>query len=242
MWFTHPDFMRMVEASWNAPVYGNPDTIFPSKLKRLKEAMKLWNQTVFGNANTRFKQAQLKFEVASRNSDEDPHDVAKLNIMKDALVAVQDVRMQQHIMLKQKSRNKWVLEGSSNTSFFHSTINIRRGSNTISELVSEDGLTINDPDQIRDHGVSYYDHAFISDEESQMLDAIPSLEEVKTAVFDLGADSAPGPDGFQGAFIDTVGTLFFRIYSRLLLFAGLLNQFLMGLILVSCFACKGKRC
>ncbi|XP_026442378.1 uncharacterized protein LOC113341879 [Papaver somniferum] len=208
----------MVEASWNAPVYVNHDIIFPFKLKRLKATMKLWNKTVFGNVNTRFKQAQLKFEVASRNSDEDPHDVAKLNVMKNALVAVQDVRMQQHIMLKKKSRNKWLLEGSSNTSYFHSTINIRRSANTISELVSEDGLTISDPDQIRDHVVSYYeakfngtdlpideklfeyDHASISVEENQMLDAIPSLEEIKTAFFDLGADSAPGPDGFSGCF------------------------------------------
>ncbi|XP_026459765.1 uncharacterized protein LOC113360473 [Papaver somniferum] len=74
MRFTHPDFLRMVKASWNAPVYGNPDFLFPFTLKRLKEAIKLWNQTVFGNVNTRFKQAQLKFEVASRNYDEDPHD------------------------------------------------------------------------------------------------------------------------------------------------------------------------
>ncbi|XP_026450923.1 uncharacterized protein LOC113351073 [Papaver somniferum] len=159
------------------------------RFEAFESSMKLWNQTVFGNVNTRFKQAQLKFEVACRNSDEHPHDVAKLNVMKNALVVVQDVRMQQHIMLKKKS-----------------------------QLVSEDGLTISDPDQILDHVASYYeakfngtdlpidehlfeyDHASISVEENQMLDAIPSLEEIKTAVFDLGADSAPGPDGFSGCF------------------------------------------
>ncbi|XP_026428608.1 uncharacterized protein LOC113324501 [Papaver somniferum] len=159
MWFTHPDFLKMVETSWNTPVYGNPDFIFPFKLKRLKAAMKLWNQQ---------------------------------NEMKDALVAVQEVRMQQHIMLKQKSRNKWILEGSSNTSYFHSTINTRRSVNTISELVTDDGSLIIDPDQLRDHVVSYYENKFngvdtqiedslfeyehnsISLEERHMLDFIPS--------------------------------------------------------------------
>ncbi|XP_026443245.1 uncharacterized protein LOC113343177 [Papaver somniferum] len=218
MWFTHLDFLRMVETSWNAPVYGNPDFIFPFKLKRLKVAMKVWNQQVFGNVNARLKQAQLKFEVASRNSHEDPFDISKQNEVKDALVAVQEVRMQQHIMLKQKSRNKWILEGSSNTSYFHSTINTRRSVNTILELVTDDGSLIIDPDQLRDHVVSYYESIFngvdtqiedrlfeyehnsISLEERHMLDIIPSLEEIKVAVFDLGADSAPGPGGFSGCF------------------------------------------
>ncbi|XP_026399788.1 uncharacterized protein LOC113295676 [Papaver somniferum] len=178
MWFTHPDFLRMVEASWNAPVY----------------------------------------EVASRNSDEDLFDTSKQNVMKDALVAVHEVRMQQHIMLKQKSRNKWILEGSSNTSYFHSTIKTRISANTISELVTGDGSLINEPDQLRDHVVSYYEnkfngedsliedhlfeynHNYISFEERQMLDSTPSMEEIKATVFDLGPDSAPGPDGFLGCF------------------------------------------
>ncbi|XP_026443828.1 uncharacterized protein LOC113343974 [Papaver somniferum] len=114
--------------------------------KRLKVAMKFWNQQVFGNVNARLKQAQLKLEVASRNSDEDPFDTSKQNVMKDALVDVHEVRMQQHIMLKQKSRNKWILEGSSNTSYFHSTIKTRRSANTISKLVTDDGSLINETD------------------------------------------------------------------------------------------------
>ncbi|XP_026443386.1 uncharacterized protein LOC113343413 [Papaver somniferum] len=184
----------------------------------LKEAIKLWNQTVFGNVNARLKQDQLKFEVACRNSDEDPFNTSKLNIMKDSLVAVQDVHMQHLTMLKQKARNRWILEGSSNTSFFHSNINIRRSANTISELVTEDGVTISEPIQLRDHVVSYYEskfngvelpiednlfdyeHESISLIDRQMLDAIPSLDEIKSEVFDLGADSAPGPDGFSGCF------------------------------------------
>ncbi|XP_026420092.1 uncharacterized protein LOC113316076 [Papaver somniferum] len=44
------------------------------------------------------------------------------------------------------------------------------------------------------------DHERISTSECSFMDAIPSLEEIKRAVFDLGADSAPGPDGFSGSF------------------------------------------
>ncbi|XP_026443850.1 uncharacterized protein LOC113344004 [Papaver somniferum] len=73
-------------------------------------------------------------------------------------------------------------------------------------------------DEIKDYIVNHYhakfnggevnvdprlfdiDHESISATESAFMDAILSLEEVKEAVFDLGADYAPGPDGFSGSF------------------------------------------
>ncbi|XP_026455644.1 uncharacterized protein LOC113356656 [Papaver somniferum] len=161
-------------------------------------------------------------EVALRNLDEDPSDVAKFNLVKDAIVRVPDIQIQQNIMLKQKSRNKWLLEGSSNSSFFHNSIQTRRSHNTISELVAEDGTIITKVVQLRDHVVSYYeakfngvdlpiedelfnyDHLSIIAEERVRLDLVPSFEEIKQAVFDLDADSAPGPGGFSGCFYSLI--------------------------------------
>ncbi|XP_026442382.1 uncharacterized protein LOC113341884 [Papaver somniferum] len=45
-----------------------------------------------------------------------------------------------------------------------------------------------------------YDHNSISSDDSQRMDEIPTMEEIKEAVFDLGADSTPGPDGFSSCF------------------------------------------
>ncbi|XP_026443729.1 uncharacterized protein LOC113343830 [Papaver somniferum] len=211
-------FMSMVMESWNAPVSGSPDYIYPYKLKRLKAAMKEWNFRFFGNVNARLKQAKLTMEVALRISDEDPEDITKLNFAKEASVTLQKIRMRQSIMLKQKSRNKWLKEGASNTSFFHATIHTRRSSDMISELVDDDGNVISNCDQIRDYTVSYfeskfngvelpideqlfhYEHDTISTEESHRMDAIPTYDEIKADVYDLDDDSAPGPDGFSGCF------------------------------------------
>ncbi|XP_026442627.1 uncharacterized protein LOC113342241 [Papaver somniferum] len=187
MWFLHSDFSRMVSDSWNAPAHGSPDFIFPFNLKRLKVAMKDWNLRVFGNINSRLKQDQLRFEMAARNSDEDPSDTAKLNVMKDVMAILSETRFQQSTMLKQKSRIQWLVEGSNYN-------------------------------QLRDHVVHYYedkfngqetqleedlfnfDHPSISIEKSHAMGNIPSLEEIKQVVFELGADSAPGPDGFSRCF------------------------------------------
>ncbi|XP_026437318.1 uncharacterized protein LOC113335496 [Papaver somniferum] len=208
----------MVSDCWNAPVTGSPPFIYRFKLKRLKAVMKDWNLHVFGNIFAKLKQAELTMEVALRISDEDPEDITKLNSAKEASVILQEIRSHHVTMLKQKSRNKWLLEGASNTSFFHANIRMRRSSNMISELVDDNGAVITDCDQIRDYTVSFfeskfngdefpideelfnYDHNIISVEDSQKMDEIPSMEEIKNAVFDLGADSAPGPDGFSGCF------------------------------------------
>ncbi|XP_026445198.1 uncharacterized protein LOC113345731 [Papaver somniferum] len=127
---------------------------------------------------------------------------------------VNDIHIQLETMLKQKSRNQWVVERESNSSFFHNSIKIRRSSNTISELVNENGVTISKCNQIKDLAVNYFmnkfngdvsvlddslfevEHERISVEESIRMDQVPSFEEIHEAVFSLGADSAPGPDGF----------------------------------------------
>ncbi|XP_026396010.1 uncharacterized protein LOC113290643 [Papaver somniferum] len=113
MWFLHANFLRM----------------------RLKGVIKEWNILVFGNIYSRLKQDQLRFEAAALRSDVDPSDVTNINLMKDAMSKLSETRLQHNTMLKQNARNQWLVEGSSNSSFFHNSIRIRRSANTISELV-----------------------------------------------------------------------------------------------------------
>ncbi|XP_026435819.1 uncharacterized protein LOC113333607 [Papaver somniferum] len=173
MWFLHTDFLRMVSDSWNMPVHGSLDFIFTYKLKRLKGVIKEWNLAVFANIHSRLKQDQLRLS---------------------------ETRLQHNTMPNQKARKQWLVEGSSNTTFFHNSIRIRRSSNTISELTDSDGHTISDYDQLRDHvlqlyeekfngnesnldaSLFYYEHVGISEEESLAMDKIPTPDEIKQAI------------------------------------------------------------
>ncbi|XP_026378349.1 uncharacterized protein LOC113272767 [Papaver somniferum] len=163
MWFSHPDFIRMVQDSWNAPLEGSPAYVFAQKLKSLKGDTKVWNQQVFGNVYVRFKQAQLRLENSLRIAHEDPFDLHKNNTMKEASVKVNNICMQWATMLNQKSRNQWLVEGESNTSFFHNSIRNRRSINTISELVDDHGQAITYCDQIKDLAVNYFINKFNGD-------------------------------------------------------------------------------
>ncbi|XP_026442654.1 uncharacterized protein LOC113342276 [Papaver somniferum] len=197
MWFLHADFMRMVTENWNLPVFGNPNFIFPFKLKRLKVEMKAWNFRGFGNIHSRLKQDKPRFEMIDRISDEDPSSIPNLNVMKDAMSTLHDTNLQHITMLNQKARNNWLVDGAINTSYFHKCIRTRRSSNVISELVDN---AATGPEDIIEDTLFDYNHESISPEESLEIDATPDAEEIKKDVWDLGVDSAPGSDGFFGCF------------------------------------------
>ncbi|XP_026398910.1 uncharacterized protein LOC113294749 [Papaver somniferum] len=120
--------------------------------------------------------------------------------------------------MRAKARVKWFKEGGANTTFFHTTMKIRKSYNNVSELEDEAGNVVTSQDQISDILVSHYKKKFerknvvfedelfeaiqkiLNEDDNTYLDAVPSQEEIKKAVFGMDANSAPGPDGFPGFF------------------------------------------
>ncbi|GMJ10085.1 hypothetical protein HRI_004677700 [Hibiscus trionum] len=118
----------------------------------------------------------------------------------------------------QRSRISWLKWGDKNTKFFHATTIQRRRTNAIIKLKGEDGSWIEEPDHIalhlqnhfqkvfkKDHSVDFqslheYIPKMITEEMNQELTKEITPEEVKKAVFAMGATKAPGPDGFPGCF------------------------------------------
>ncbi|XP_043717838.1 uncharacterized protein LOC122665764 [Telopea speciosissima] len=90
--------------------------------------------------------------------------------------------------------------------------------NFIKELKLEDGRVLSNSEEIGEVFANHFHEFFkrgstqrndellavlprlVSDRDNEMLVHVPSAEEIKAAVFDLGPSSAPGPDGFPGAF------------------------------------------
>ena len=117
-----------------------------------------------------------------------------------------------------KTRSKWLRDGDRNTSYFHTFAKIHRTRNFISSLHIDSEL-VEEVEILRNHVVEHFFNAFHDDglaidtglvtrlipplvttPENDTLLAIPTLEEIKQTVFSMNPDSAPGPDGFGGAF------------------------------------------
>ncbi|XP_026398831.1 uncharacterized protein LOC113294663 [Papaver somniferum] len=250
MWLSHPSFMQFVEDNWKLRLDGGPPFVFTSKLKRLKEALKIWNRTVFDDVQFRLKQAELKLETENDLLDYDHGNELHFLKVADAKKDFDDVRTELEVMLKMKSRVTWLEDGDQNTRFFQNSIRMRRSQNTISELKVSTNSTLFLQEEITDYIVNHYQskfnggdanidprmfdikHESISSVESAFMDAIPSLEEVKEAVFDLGADSAPDPDGFTGSFYRQCWDIISRDIFDAMLTVGRCEKFPMTLTLV----------
>lgn len=114
---------------------------------------------------------------------------------------------------------RWVLEGDSNTNFFHLVANGRKRKKMIT-LLEHEGEEITEKEEIKQAICSYYKQLFgmqptrkvsmgvnawatnrrLTKEDNLSLTRPFSEKEVKEAVFNMMENSAPGPDGFGVAF------------------------------------------
>ncbi|XP_019435167.1 PREDICTED: uncharacterized protein LOC109341679 [Lupinus angustifolius] len=117
---------------------------------------------------------------------------------------------------KEKSRLKWKINGDRNTSYFHKIAKIMFATKSMSMLRKED-TTLLDQHAIEEHVLDYFTNLYasdnetlpsslisqaipqlVSDEDNSMLSSIPW--KIRSAVFAMNGEGAPGPDGFGGCF------------------------------------------
>ncbi|OAY74877.1 hypothetical protein ACMD2_27251 [Ananas comosus] len=122
-------------------------------------------------------------------------------------------RTEEEILRKTRAKQHWLKEGDNNTKFFHAVANGRKRSNEIQFIEDESGRLIRNEAQMKscffhsfkrlfgwaeDEPSSFGDWAdlYQADALSDLISAPFNLDEVKKAIFQLGSDKAPGPDGF----------------------------------------------
>ncbi|XP_019241168.1 PREDICTED: uncharacterized protein LOC109221159 [Nicotiana attenuata] len=88
---------------------------------------------------------------------------------------------------KQKSRMAWFKDEDRNTKMFHDHVNGKRRKLQLKRIQDRHGNWLENP-------------ADMAEEANCELTRLPTIEEVKKAVFCLNGDSAGGPDGFNGNF------------------------------------------
>ncbi|XP_042497584.1 uncharacterized protein LOC122076339 [Macadamia integrifolia] len=184
----------------------------------VKGVLKAWAKERFPNLNEEVKKATSELKrvqdiiEVSRMSD------ALFNEEADAKTALLIASKMQEKLWYEKAKLRWLKEGDRNTKFFHLSVKIRRSRNQISMLRREDGSWISDQLDLANYIVDFYKNfhsenpvephyelldqipTIISNEDNAFLDAVPSREEINMAIWDLDADSSPGPDGFPGQF------------------------------------------
>jgi hypothetical protein len=121
-------------------------------------------------------------------------------------------------MEKQRSRVDWLREGDRNTAFFQAKARERAKHNHITSLDRGDGLVVTEQTAIENVVRQFYSKLFTAQESLEpglILDHIPTkvtdlmnevltkpfeAEEVHKALFMMGPNKAPSPDGFTAGF------------------------------------------
>ena len=126
---------------------------------------------------------------------------------------------EEEIYWNKRSNAKWLLKGDNNTKFFHRVANGRKRKNTIFCLQQDDRVIEGD-DNLLLHATDFYKQLFgpnekplfhmaescwsneekINNDENIALSRPFTAEEVKSAIFSMETNIAPGPDHFPIEF------------------------------------------
>ncbi|KAK4383974.1 Transposon TX1 uncharacterized protein [Sesamum angolense] len=125
------------------------------------------------------------------------------------------------VMLQQQAKIQWMKGGDQCSRVFFRKVAIRRENKRIFQISDVAGNTFTEPHDIINEFVAYYqkllggdrtDRAMdlrylrpwarhiVTDEEASLLTLPITKDDVKTAVFDIEEDRAPGPDGYTSGF------------------------------------------
>ena len=220
-WTTHEDCRELVSSNWSNPIRGSGMLRLQLKLKSLKQVFKVWNRTVFGDVDRQVRLAidevnriQILIDTAGFTDDLYAQDLNAQLILTRAL-------NYQDLLWKEKARDQSFINGDRNTAYFHKLAKFRAATKPIT-LLYDSHTTITEQTDIEQHVLHYFQNIFsvdnncitsnlvsrtipsvVSEEDNNALLRLPLRDEIKSAIFDLNGDGAPGPDGFGGHFFQT---------------------------------------
>ncbi|CAN0920359.1 hypothetical protein LINGRAHAP2_LOCUS32003 [Linum grandiflorum] len=126
---------------------------------------------------------------------------------------MEDISKNEELGWSQRAKLDWLQAGDRKTAFFHASIIYRRQRNKITRLKDEHGTWISSDAQLNDMAKSYFMNLFsdrsaqgppegiadmpkiVTEEMNSALCKEVTNEEIRIAVFSLGANQSSGPDG-----------------------------------------------
>ncbi|XP_074320555.1 uncharacterized protein LOC141657277 [Silene latifolia] len=112
--------------------------------------------------------------------------------------------------IMQKSKEKWMDEGDSNTAFFHASIKHKRMRNMVYQVKNKNGVLCTHQEDIQSAYEDYYGDLLGSSKtvEPISVDIAPVTdEEIKNALFSIPGTKAPGLDGYSSQFFKDTWTI-----------------------------------
>ncbi|CAL1404855.1 unnamed protein product [Linum trigynum] len=185
-----------------------------NQLDKCERELKAWAKDFHKNSILRESEIGSRLEILQQP----PRTTENVEEEKILTAELTRIWLEEEAFWSQCSRVFWLQKGDQNTSFFHSRTIHRKHRNRILRLKDEVGNWIEDETGLKGLSVGFFKELFkardttefthllqgfpamVTGEMNEGLCAAVTREEIRRAVFSLGARKAPGPDGFSGKF------------------------------------------
>ncbi|GMI66193.1 hypothetical protein HRI_000288600 [Hibiscus trionum] len=216
-WLLEKDCSQTVDRGWNIAPGERVMSRFRRKIHSTQNTLLKWNKEKMKKRNER-KQILMDGLSKLQGRKLSERELEEYKRMKKELDAEWE---SEERYWHQISRVNWLKWGDKNTKFFHATTIQHRRANSIVKIKHENGSWLEEPEEIATYLLQHFQQVFMKDhsiDTCQLKDIIPRVvttemnttlckpideEEIKKAVFDMGATKAPGPDGFPSCFYQT---------------------------------------
>lgn len=216
-WLDHSSFLDVVSSIWNQGVQEQDSAkIITAKFKRLRKGLNIWAKNLSNLAGIIRTANEVIFMW---DMFEESRDLTKMEqncreIIKEHLLKILSY---QRIYWRQRATIRWVKFGDENSKIFQTKDTIKYSHNHISLIQDEFGTEHTDhhakvallwkafKDRLGKSQVTsnllHLHNTIHKLNNLDVLEAPFSKKEIDDVIKDLPADKAPGPDGFNGAFI-----------------------------------------
>ncbi|XP_020251079.1 uncharacterized protein LOC109828510, partial [Asparagus officinalis] len=222
MWTKHADYLPTVSDIWKTDIQGCAMYSVYTKLKKLKEALKILNKRHFHNISEQVQRAKIVLEDTQSKLQNNPLDTILISREKENLSSYNKLLDCEESFYQQKARIAWSVHGDRSTSYFHSTVKRNRHNNNVGVLYNSRGDRITDGGEIVTELISFFTNLLgtsvatsppdkniiksgpcLSEAQIRDLSKPVSIEEIKEAIFSMSDNKAPGPDGYSASFFKT---------------------------------------
>jgi len=219
MWTEHDSFLSVVRSGWDKIIQGCHQFSLCKKLSLLKGDLKKLNLVHFSHITARADRASKALKDVQAQLATSPHNSRLREVLPSMRKEARLLADAERCFLAQKAKCSFLMDSDRCSKFFHSIVKRRNKKNFIAAVLKEDGSLTRSTQEVEDEFLRFYMNLLgspaecspsvpgiihsggcLSDEQAAALTSLVTSEEIKEALFSIGDDKSPGPDGYSSAF------------------------------------------